>query len=171
MTTRNRMILARTILAALALVVAPAQGASAAETGSMPVGDLVIDYDPSMWVVTANAGGASFDRLNDGRTSSAGSIRVAGDGGCDLAAIEARITAAYPDNRSHTVWTVAKAGFDLHLGTVEMGCRNLAGSPVFGCAAFEDKVYTIDADPGGCSHTGHGFDGEVVEFLSGLRAK
>lgn len=164
MTTRTRIV-----MATLVLVVVQSAGAGSTETGSLPIGDLVIDYDPSMWVVTANATGASFDRLNDGRASSAGTIRVDAGSECDLAAIEANITAAYPDNWSHTVWTVAKEGFDLHLGTVEMGCRNLAGSPVFGCAAFEDRLYMIDADPGGCQMIGHGFDGEVVEFLSGLR--
>lgn len=160
----------RIFLAALALVIAAQVAAGAGETGSAPVGDLVIDYDPSMWVVAASAAGASFDRLDDGHASYAGTIRVAADGDCSLAAVEAATIAAYPDNWSHKVWTVAKGGFDLHLGTVEMGCRNLAGSPVFGCTAFEEKVYTIHADPGGCRQIGYGFDAEVIDFLSGLRA-
>ena len=77
---------------------------------------------------------------------------------------------AYPRNWSQKAFTMPVDGFDLHLGTLEMGCRNLAGSPVFGCTAVKGSVYTIEADPGGCRRIGFGFDGKVIDLLTGLKA-
>ena len=62
----------------------------------------------------------------------------------------------------------ARPGFDLHVATVELGCRNWTGSPVFACLAHQGKAYTITANPGGCQHTPPRYDGIVLDMLMGL---
>ena len=63
---------------------------------------------------------------------------------------------AYPHAWEGLVTTIRRPGFDLHVATLDMGCRNLAGSPVFACTAYKEKLYAFTADPGGCRYTGPG---------------
>ena len=122
-------------------------GMALAQTATVAVGDLTLTHDASVWSVKAVEGGVDVFLLEGDHEHFAGTIRISPRGECSIGIVEASMQGAYPRNWSQKAFTMPVDGFDLHLGTLEMGCRNLAGSPVFGCTAVKGSVYTIEADP------------------------
>jgi hypothetical protein len=160
-------MLARTAMSAMFLAL-PALADEAAPR-TVAIGDLALSFDASAWSIEGG-GGRYLIRQTGGKPDEAVAIEVTGDGqGCTPAAMEEIGRLAYPDALARRWTTIRRPGFDLHVATLDMGCRNWTGSPVFACTVFRDKGYFITADPGGCA-TPPNYDRSVGDLLAGLAA-
>jgi hypothetical protein len=165
-----RAVFAATAIAWLCLAGSIA-AAEEPRTASAAIGDLTLQFDPKVWRIEGEG-----DRLligwveaRDPRYGIDVSIDTGSADGCSTGIVRDRAGLAYTSAWDSFVTTLERPGFDLHVATVEMGCRNWTGSPVFACAAYEDKLYSFIADPGGCRHIGPQYDGFVIDLLRGLR--
>jgi hypothetical protein len=149
--------------------VAPAMAADYAPA-TVPVGDLVLSYDASTWRTEIRDASVAIHAVGADQHDVPVVIDIAPDtGGCTPAAMKERASLFHPDAWAHEARTIARPGFDLHVATVEMGCRNWTGSPIFACTALHGKTYTITADPGGCRETPPRYDDVVFDMLWGLQ--
>ncbi|MGE3304783.1 MAG: hypothetical protein AB7I52_02335 [Rhizobiaceae bacterium] len=156
-----------TAAAALFAVVLPASAES--PPARVPVGDLLLRYDAARWRVETAAMAAEIHAVGAHASDPPVTIAIAPDtGACTPAAMLARASLFHDHAWEHDVDTIARPGFDLHVATVELGCRNWTGSPVFACLAHQGQAYTITANPGGCQHTPPRYDSIVLDMLMGL---
>lgn len=102
-------------------------------------------------IIDAEIVTAAGNRCNGSMLSERAGFAYSGDSGAELSSPR----------------TIPLAGFQLNVVTVQLGCRNWTGSPVFACTAVAGDLYMFTADPGGCA-TPPQFDEPVLEFLNGL---
>lgn len=140
------------------------------QPASVPIGDLLLRYDAAKWRVEAGALSVEIHAAGAHASDPPIAIAVAPDtGGCTPAAMLERARLFHDSAWEHKADTIARPGFDLHVATVELGCRNWTGSPVFACLAYQGQAYTITADPGGCQKTPPRYDEIVFDMLDGLQ--
>lgn len=163
------------VLSRIGLAILAALGSYTAAVGhaveAVHIGDLVLSFDSAVWRI--EGGNRSYkvyaiDAQHDGLPITI--EMTEGSTACTPAAVDRIGMISYPDAWERKVATLRRPGFDLHIATLDMGCRNWTGSPVFACAAFRDKSYFIIANPGGCRGTPPNYDGPVIELLNGLAA-
>jgi hypothetical protein len=148
-------------------------GAKAGEAGRLSMGGLSRPDEGGRWTVRNDgqsyAIGCSFDRCEE--TDLIGLTIANGTGAsCSNDLLLARAGAAALDGGGADVLPaqpLVRPGFELKVVTVDLGCRNWAGSPVFACTSIANDLYLFTAHPGGCQSSGL-FDQLVFEFLSGL---
>jgi hypothetical protein len=135
---------------------------------SVTIGDLTLSFDAAIWRVE---GGGDRYVASPVKADPGNAVAIGiGDGqSCTPAAMEETGRLAYPDAWTRGLTTIHRPGFDLHIATLDMGCRNWTGSPVFACAAYLGKGYFVTADPGGCATPPH-YDSFVIGLLAGLAA-
>ena len=97
-------------------------------------------------------------------------IAVTRDAGgeCSDAMLGERVGGAYPRAFEAKLVTIVRPGLAIRAALIDMGCRNLTGSPVQACTAVAGDLYVFSADAGGCRDTPPDFDRPVLEFLNGL---
>jgi hypothetical protein len=163
----RKMILAG-LLAGLLFQSAAALAAGGLAT--IPVGDLVLWFDGDIWRVERQGQSYEIHAIGAGPGDAPISLTVTGDGSkpCSPEAVLDLAKLLYSGAWMHGVRTVPRPGFDLQVATLDMGCRNLTGSPVFACTAYQGKDYFLTAVPGGCRETPPNYDGPVLDLLMGL---
>ena len=156
-------------IAGIVTAVAAALTAATASAGTVEIGDLLLPFDSRVWHIQRDGEQMSLQQVDDRDGDLAITVKVEeGEAAAcsqqamsDLSAILSR-----PSWQAET-FTVARDGFDLHVATVQLGCRNWTGSPVYACTFYRNRVYTFIADPGGCD-TPPLYDEPVLEALGGL---
>ena len=159
----------RLALTCLTLIAAPAC-ATAGEIAlaTVPIGDLVLWYDANVWSVEKGGQTYAVHAVGAGPGDRPILIETAASRTCSREAMLETARIFHPNAWEYRVATIARPGFDLHVATLDMGCRNWTGSPVFACTALEERGYFMTANPGGCRNTPPNFDGPVMELMMGL---
>ena len=136
------------------------------------IGGLTLYHDPSAWRIDAADGTYEIRCRGVECDEPMMTVTVApeADMPCSPGAVIDRSAADYPH-----AWTrgVAPApgpvGLTVHVATLDQGCRNLAGSPVYACTAHGGRTYWFDA-PGERCHTSLRETGALLSLLGGLSA-
>ena len=149
------------------------QSAAAWAAGSLatiPVGDLVLWFDGNIWRIEPDGQIYEIHAVGAGLADVPINLSVSDEGSrpCSPEAVTDLAKVLYADAWMHHARTISRPGFDLHVATLDMGCRNLTGSPVFACTAYRGKDYFLTAVPGGCRETPPDYDGPVFDLLMGL---
>jgi hypothetical protein len=152
------------------LLFQPEAAGAAGSLATIAVGDLVLWFDGSKWRVEPHGQSYEIHAVEAGPRHVPISIAVTDDGSrpCSPEAVTDLSRVFYPDAWTYHVRTMSRPGFDLHVATLDMGCRNLTGSPVFACTAYKGKDYFLTAAPGGCRETPPDYGGPVFDLLMGL---
>jgi hypothetical protein len=132
------------------------------------IGDLHLDLDPTQWAVEQNGEGWAIrgDKVHIDVVMQPGAEAL-----CSPAAMSARARLFHSHAWEFHEATIERHGLQLHVATLDMGCRNWTGSPVFACTAHAGNIYTFTADAGGCRETPPMYDGYVLEALGTLSAQ
>ncbi len=140
------------------------------------IGDLDLPYDPGRWQVTQSDAATRIICIDRddcfGARILAGTAPDEGPESCSETAMQARLRLGPEDigisiGKGLTSSRVVN-GLVLYEATADIGCRNLAGGPVFACIHHAGTAYTFDA-PGNHCHTHFGHERVVDDLLSGLR--
>jgi hypothetical protein len=167
-------------LAAATLAVTIAGNAAAIEPLEMlpdskaraRIGDLKLYHDPAAWRVD---GGGDFYAVRcrgvecDDPLMTIGI--VPGDrSACGPGAVIDRSAADYPDAWKREATTAGGAiRLTVHVATLDLGCRNRAGSPVYACTRHNGRVYWFEA-PGEMCRTTVRETEALLHLLNGLSA-
>jgi hypothetical protein len=132
------------------------------------IGDLRLDLDPAQWSVDQNSEGWSIrgDKIHIDVVMQPGAAAL-----CSPLKMSERARPFHSDAWEFHETTMERRGLQLHVATLDMGCRNWTGSPVFACTAHGGNIYTFTADAGGCRETPPMYDGYVLEALGTLSAE
>lgn len=154
------------------MAAAVALSAATARAETVEIGDLLLPFDSEVWHVQRDGAQMSLRQMDDPDGALAVTIRVEkGEAAACSPQAMADLSAVFSSaNRPAKTFTIARDGFDLHVATVALGCRNWTGSPVYACTFYRDRVYTFIADPRGCD-TPPLYDEPVLEALGGLVPK
>lgn len=136
------------------------------------IGSLTLRHHATAWAVAATEAGTTLSCADPDACGRA-VIRfepAAGDVQCSAASAIAASEIAAPEAWSRQVETIRPPGLAVHMATVDLGCRNLAGSPVFACTADRGVVYRISQLDEGCRTPRSNVDA-VRELLAGLSAR
>lgn len=150
----------------LALAITPA-GARAAEA-TAPIGDLIIRYDQELWEISGSGARYEFRCRGEDCEEPIAEIVVGEDKGrtCDLDAHvdESGFKPVYFEESS--------GGIELEILAPDLGCRNLAGGPVFACARHGGKVYLFTgAEHASCRYSSRAMTDALIALVRGLSAK
>ncbi len=160
------------LLAALALMPLSAGEAIAEETVITPVGGLMLHHDPARWTVTATGPGA-YTIACPVRECEEAVVEVEivpeSERACSGAAVVAMSEAAEREVWRRTVEPHYAAGLDFRAVTVDIGCRNLAGSPVHACTSHAGRSYFFTAAGEHC-RTPPGYENAVLRLLNSFWA-
>jgi len=155
-------------LGIVALVASPVGEAPAAAVEVMataPVGGLDLLYDPTIWNVTSDERGTQVVcQAHDCRDVYL-TITVADPE--ESPCTEALLTGYWGTDAATTVKANA---LSFLVTTLDFGCRNLAGGPLYACTAHRDKTYFVAA-PGDHCHTPWHHEDIVLGVLQGLRPR
>ena len=137
---------------------------------TIPVGELVLWFDVAVWRIERQGDLYAIHAIDAGPLDAPIEIEVSDQGKrpCSPEAVGDLARLLYEHAWEYHTATIPRPGFDLHVATLDMGCRNWTGSPVFACTSFEGKDYFVTANPGGCSRTPPNYDGPVIDLLMGL---
>lgn len=130
-------------------------------------GALALTYDPAIWTVEDEDTISVRGEHDWSSVVVTLEVRKADALPCSVAEMEKRARRWFGDEaRGWGSTTLRKDGLDIHVGMIELGCRNWAGAPVAACAVAEAKVHLLTAI-GGCEL--HHANGErVLDLLQGL---
>lgn len=135
------------------------------------IGDLQLYHDPREWRVDRDGQGYAVRCLGAGCDSPLMSIRVlaADQSVCTPGAVIDRSLPLFPDAWTRRATTASAIGLTVHVATLDQGCRNWAGSPVFACTEHNGSIYWFEAPGEGC-RTSHRETEALLDLLNGLSA-
>ena len=163
------------LILAAALVACPAH---AADIETLPdgmararIGGLTLYHDPGTWRIEGEGDVHEVRCIGPGCDTPLMSIVAvpAGLTTCSPGAVIDRSVLDYPDAWSRRVDEAHAVGLSVHIATLDQGCRNLAGSPVYACTVRGDRAYWFLA-PGEHCRTSVKDSAALQRLLNGLSA-
>lgn len=133
------------------------------------IGELTLYHDPAAWRIEGEAGTFAIHcRGPECAAPMMSVIAVPEDlTQCSPGAVVDRSALDYPEAWTRTTTTAHAVGLTVHVATLDQGCRNWAGSPVYACTQLEGQTYWFIA-PGEMCRTSVA-DSEALErLLNGL---
>jgi hypothetical protein len=132
-------------------------------------GDIRLYHDPKAWRIEGEAGTwqVHCHRPECG-TPLMSVVAVPEDlTACSPGAVIDRSALDYPDAWTRTADRAAAIGLDVHVATLDQGCRNWAGSPVYACTVHNGTAYWFLA-PGEQCRTSVKESEALRQLLNGL---
>lgn len=163
------------LLAGLALGLAFALPAHA-EPETLPdgmararIGALTLYHDPAAWRIEGEAGTYAIHCRGPECEAPMMSVIVVPDDltACTPGAVIDRSALDYPDAWTRQVTRAGAVGLDVAVVTLDQGCRNWAGSPVYACTVHEGQAYWFIA-PGKMCQTPVADSAALERLLNGL---
>jgi len=148
---------------------AGAEETSDARVASHVFGALAIDHDPAVWRVEDET---TIARWEEDRRYHVVTLEVlpADAAPCSTEAMEERARGSFGlETIGRGPITQGRVGFDIHVGIVDLGCRNWAGAPVAACAVVDGRLHLMTSSDG--CHLHHTNAERVLELLEGVRLK
>ncbi len=107
------------------------------------VGDIRLYHNPEAWRIEGEAGTWQVHcRGPECETPLMSVVAVPEDlTACSPGAVIDRSALDYPDAWTRTVDRAAAIGLDVHVATLDQGCRNWAGSPLYACTVHNGRAY------------------------------
>ena len=144
------------------------------------IGDLILDYDASRFTVRPVGDRIVIECRDEHRYECRDAfviIRIVRDIGpesCSPEAMLGHFGLGMDDVDvgigKGSIWQITPNGLDLHAASIDIGCRNAAGGPVFACTRYAGRTYLFDA-PGAACRTPYGHASAVVHLLSGVHPR
>ena len=136
------------------------------------IGGLKLYHDPAAWRI--DGAGDTYEIRCRGPECDDPMMTVAvaavEDAPCSPGAVIDRSTVDYPHAWSRGVEAArGPIGLFVYVGTLDQGCRNWAGSPVYACTIHDGRSYWFEA-PGKACHTSVRDSDALVHLLNGLSA-
>jgi hypothetical protein len=133
------------------------------------IGDLTLYHDPAAWRIEGEGG--TFAIHCHGTECEAplmSVIAVPADlTQCTPGAVVDRSMLDYPDAGTRQVTRAGAVALAVHVVTLDQGCRNRAGSPIYACTLHEGMAYWFIA-PGEMCRTSVGDSEALQRLLNGL---
>lgn len=135
------------------------------------IGDLQLYHDPQEWRIDRDGDGFAVRCVGADCDDPLMSIAVvaADQSACSPGAVIDRSLPFFPDAWTRRATVASAIGLTVHVATLDQGCRNWAGSPVFACTRHYGNVYWFDAPGDGC-HTSPRQTEALLRLLNGLSA-
>ncbi len=126
-------------------------------------------YDASTYAVEAEGNRCTVRnrRERDGDQMMIATIRDAPASECSMAKLQAEAAGPRSDRADQRQRTISRDGFDIHLVSWYLGCRNARPPSFLACTAFRGRVYSFRAMSIGC-RGGPGFGSRPDGFLGTL---
>lgn len=136
------------------------------------IGGLKLYHDPTAWRIDRD--GDAYEIRCRGPECDEAMMTVAvtpaGEAPCSPGAVVDKSAAAFPDAWTRQVAAASGAiGVTVHVVTLDQGCRNWAGSPVYACTVHDGRSYWFEA-PGRACRTSVADSEALVHLLNGLSA-
>ena len=152
--------------------------AGAVEIESLPdgkararLGDIRLYHDPGEWRIEGEDGTFAVHCRGPECEAPLMSIVAVPDAltACSPGAVIDRSALDYPDAWTRQATLSAAIGLTVHVATLDQGCRNWAGSPVYACTSHGGMTYWFLA-PGEMCHTPIAESEGLRNLLDGLSA-
>ena len=135
------------------------------------IGGLKLYHDPKQWLIDGE--GESFGVFCRGSECEDPLMTIVAVPeeltSCSAGAVIDRSALDYPDAWTRGVTTAAAIGLTVHVATLDQGCRNRAGSPVYACTTHKGLTYWFIA-PGELCRTSVKASEALESLLNGLTA-
>lgn len=135
------------------------------------IGDLKLHHDPNEWLIAGEGDAFGvFCRGSECETPLMSIVAIPEElTSCSPGAVIDRSALDYPDAWTREATHAAAIGLTVHVATLDQGCRNLAGSPVYACATHKGLTYWFIA-PGEQCRTSLTKSRALGSLLDGLSA-
>ena len=140
-------------------------------TARARIGDIKLYHDPKTWRIDGEGDAFSvFCRGPECEAPLMSIIAVPEElTSCSPGAVIDRSAFDYPDAWTRNATHSAAIGLTVHVATLDQGCRNMAGSPVYACTIHKGRTYWFIA-PGEMCRTSVKESQALESLLNGLSA-
>ncbi len=160
----------------LAVALAAASPALSADIETLPdgmararIGDLTLYHDPGTWRIEGE--GDAYQVHCVGPECEAPLMSIVAVPAelttCSPGAVIDRSALDYPHAWTRGAGLAQAVGLTIHVATLDQGCRNFAGSPVYACTIHRGRAYWFLA-PGEQCHTSRQESEGLERLLNGL---
>jgi len=140
-------------------------------TARARIGDIKLYHDPKEWLIDGE--GDAFSVSCRGPECEAPLMTIVAVPeeltSCSPGAVIDRSALDYPDAWTREATHAAAIGLTVHVATLDQGCRNWAGSPVYACSTHKGRTYWFIA-PGEMCRTPVKESEALESLLNGLSA-
>lgn len=138
-------------------------------TARARIGELTLYHDPALWRIEGEAGTYAIHCRGPDCEAPMMSVIVLPEEltQCSPGAVVDRSALDYPDAWTRTVTTAGAVALSVRVVTLDQGCRNRAGSPVYACTLHEGQAYWFIA-PGEMCRTSVADSTALERLLNGL---
>ncbi|MCB1499426.1 MAG: hypothetical protein KDK07_06500 [Bauldia sp.] len=137
----------------------------AAESAAATIGGLTLRYDNSQWRMSHSGDGTEIRCVGESCEELAAEIVTGPDPGVPCDELLQQDSGLEPD-----VIHDRRPGLDVLIVLPDLGCRNLAASPVFACARHGGRLYLFTGGEHLDCRVPRGATDRLIELVRGLEA-